>query len=1700
MEVERHLREARRNLLDTSLRNKLLNYRETRRSSLEVVDELPEEVYRRLVVDGRPMRFRPSEQRPEQARIATGDGEPGVDALPGVEEGVEVRTIEDDAHVCLLCEEDHVYRDTRELFQHIQEMHGAALDITDRDVVESGVARDELSEPLRHLPAVDDLKTERQVDRKLQTPHAEDELETRLYHVSNKSDALVRDAGYNALYLALGFLEWKPEDHDVVRAPLVLVPVSLERDGVGGSYEVEWTEDEVTGNPALDIKLQDEGFELPEFTPPERHHDVRTYLETVDQRAKDRDDWQVTPDVRLGFFDFTRYEMYRDLDPERWEDARPPERHPVLPALLGEDEADEPEGVDAGELDDLSPEDVHHVLDADPSQAAAIEDVRRGRDLVIEGPPGTGKSQTIVNMIAALLADGKSVLFVSEKLAALEVVRGRLDDVGLGDFCLELHSHRANKAEFLEELERLANLEAYDADDPSEEFERLERLRDRLREYVDALAEPYGDVGWTPYEMMETVVDARRRFRGTESGLPHLDLAVDADTSRDVYVEAREAVERLADLYRAVEPLGDNPWRHTEPGRVLPRDRREIAETLDEARQAGVRLRAAVQELRRTCHASVETPVEVERATEAIESLEGGYDVDPAVLDERWDTVSEEASRLVELVDRHRRYRNDVRERVHPDAVDVEPADIIDEHERHTGLKRFLRPSYYAHRRRLNALYDGDVPSDDVVGEHLRALVEHDSLVSTIEASRETGARYFDDVWRGTDSDVDELRGFADWATSVREAIRDAPLEPEATSLAVAGGLGERERDAVESARERLREYETAMTALSDVLDVDEHRAYGASLRSARVEDVCGYVERLAERVDELEEYSRYRETARELREGHAESLVDVVERDALDAEDFVTCYDANVADSLLDSALRDRAVLAEFDSETHERTIADYREADLASLELNRERVFESLVDSAPRLMQGSSKSSEAGVLFHEFGKKRRHKPIRVLLDEAGDLVKRMKPCFMMSPHSVAKYVEPGSMEFDVVVFDEASQVRPEDALGAVMRGSQVVLLGDTNQLPPTSFFDRVVDDRDPDDYEFSVPDVESVLDLGRSALPSKRLRWHYRSRHESLIEVSNEEFYDGDLRVYPTADRDTDSLGVEHRHLPDAAYDRGGTRVNRDEARAVAEDVFEHLEREPGRSVGVGTFSKSQAEAVRREVERLRQENPELDHHFTDDVTEPVFVKNLERIQGDERDVVLVSVGYGYDEDGGFSHNFGPLNDDGGWRRLNVLVTRARERCVVYSNFTSRAIDLEATSSRGVRAFKRYLEHAESGGGDREMASAGDADTAFERAVVEALLKEGYDVHLDVGCEGLTVDVAVVHPEEPEEYAAAVLLDDESYQSEEVTRARDRQRLQVLEDRGWHVHRSWSTEWHREPRRARERLLAAVNEAVDDVQTDTSPEAVEDTVDLPSVDDLQAEHPELDLDDLADAYVEADYRMVFLGDHEPLEVVEDVERVVETEGPIHYDHLCRRLVDMSDVDRLGERIEHTIGVALTAADVTERSYDGERFVYPADVEPEEVVVRRRDEDVPVEWIPPEEVRDAVERLLDVQYATGEDDLVRQVAYVLGFQRTGPKIDEAVRAEVDALVGDEALRRVDGRVEIAGDDGDEASEDDAGDGDHPETEADSRADGADERQTGDGDVAEAEVQADDGDEPQSGDGVADEDGAKRQSAEHLGD
>ncbi|MDO5845578.1 MAG: DUF4011 domain-containing protein, partial [Methanocorpusculum sp.] len=1335
------LEELRSRLLDLTLRNNLLNYKTSSGRSIEIIESHLAEIYKTLVINEKGMKFQP--------------GTKDSSAAP---------------------EEKNIWK----------------------------------------YPIFS--KNAKHTDLLLDTPYTDIELRKKLDSLQSKSRTVLEEQGYPVLYLALGFIQWtETGSSKPLKAPLLLLPVELERQKIKENYTLSWTGEDPVVSLSLSAKLAEQGIALPDLGHPETAEDIGTFFDSVETLITPKG-WSLLPDIALDLFSFKKYVMFKDLDPASWGEGFAIEENQLIKSIFNPGTAAAAEGGASSPAEHAAllpaSADSYTIMDADSSQLAVIEEAKEGKNLVVEGPPGTGKSQTIANMIAEMLVHGKTVLFVSEKMAALEVVKRRLDAAGLSRFCLELHSQTAKKVEFIRELERSIQHPSAPAAADTDRS-KIDDLSSELTGYCEELKKPIGACGFSPFDLFGIREQYRYEFEGSSARknyrLPKVPVENAAAITPDDYHAAVAALSDIESylpaLIRDGETISGHPWAETKPGMILPSDREDIRDLIV-AYQTGIEtLLTSMRKISDTAGIGLpRSETEVSVMMETCRRIMSRFTVTPDILRNRLWNNSAETKRLRMQMKALADHRQKILGTFSAEIFQRNPARLYSEYLTHVdkgAIGKFFSGDYKRLKAELTKYYSGALPPDTEILADLLDARTYMTERSAWAADEPSYLSLFAPVWNGEETRPDELDEYAEWISAIQTMEQEGLVSPKTIDLLCSGALPEEKLQPLFSELEAaVIAHSEARTALFARLGIPEMGAETTFAGMRKRSDIW------ITEIDRLEQWSKFLAYADVCKDTAASAVLSLLFTDKISGDALIPAFLTGYADALLKEAYQTRPILAHFSQIPHEQKIAAFKEYDRQAVAANAKRIVQTLDANIPEMFSGASRDSEMGVLTGEFNRKRGHMSIRMLMTKAGGLIQKIKPCFMMSPLSVAQYLDPRSVQFDIIIFDEASQVKPEDALGALMRGRQLVVMGDSRQLPPTTFFDQIggadEDEDDMGDTPAGITDMESLLHVCKQVFPTERLRWHYRSRHESLIAVSNAEFYDGTLMVFPSPKHDTPDLGLSFVHLPDTVYERGKAGVNRGEAKAVAAAVIDYYQRFPDKTLGVATFSTKQQEIIRREVDMLLREYPEVETRMRPANGENFFVKNLETVQGDERDTILISIGYGFDENHRLSKNFGPLNQAGGERRLNVLITRARERCVVFSNFRGFDLPVDSETPSGVAALSGFLSYAETR--NAALLDAGEDEDAgaaelFPETVARMLEDRGFTVARSVGCAGFRIDLAVADAERPGVYLAGILCDGPYYWSAEDARDRDRLRSQVLEGLGWKLIRIWSAEWFQHP-----------------------------------------------------------------------------------------------------------------------------------------------------------------------------------------------------------------------------------------------------------------------------------------------------------
>ncbi|MCY4656485.1 MAG: DUF3320 domain-containing protein, partial [Gammaproteobacteria bacterium] len=1312
-----------------------------------------------------------------------------------------------------------------------------------------------------------------------------------------------------------------------------------------------------------------------------------------------------------------------------------------------------------------NPKDLGHILDADTSQALVISAVSEGKNIVVQGPPGTGKSQTIANIIATSVGAGKRVLFIAEKRAALEVVQKRLERCGLGPLCLELHSHKANRPQFYGSLK-----DTWDLDRPvdvlQEEYDKLRDLRDQLNRMAELVHAQDSITGTSAFRLMGRIA----KLMGAGTPIANFDVPGIDTWSVEAFNQSRGMVRRFAEATIQHGSEYEHLWRGVE-NRLSPIDRQRLNEYFSRADDLFRNLEKLFSES--LTLASLDWSLTASHINAIQRQLRHLNDMPQAVPDLFKKSVLSEHHEalltLCQLLQSAQLAEEELSASVSSQAFEMEWEMHLNSMSREgSSFFRFLNGPYRQAVAALKSVSKVKLPTNvaqrldllqklDQVGKLRRDINNQDSL----------GREFFGVYWKGFSTEYEESLQALTWISQQVDELDDIRVvERQVANLNADLDYAQKQTELGQVGRD----LSSVWSDIVELTGLDFKKAFGSE--DVYEFEIPSVIERFREWEKHPDELTGYHEllSAGELMSSNWLDEVRVqISSGKLPAESAEDTFTLLRSERVLKNILQEHPELKELSATDRSALVEDFKAHDENLRILAAREVMLKHYQDIPRGSAGL-----VGIVRGEIAKKRRHMPIRKLLDVAGDVVLALKPVFLMSPLSVAQYLKPNGINFDLLLIDEASQVKTSEALGCILRCKQVVVVGDQKQMPPTSFFDRQVsgegdEEFGDDEAEISAEtqlvqqsaDMESILALCDARFGDRAmLSWHYRSEHPSLINVSNHEFYGGKLTYPPSPEFGSSISGMSFVHVKDGVYDRGKRRHNEGEAATICEYILEHIHHHPDWTLGVVALSMSQKNLIETRVEELCREHPEVEAYCDDSRDEPFFVKNLENVQGDERDVIFVSIGYGKDKDGYFGQGFGPVSSEGGERRLNVLFTRSRKRCVVFGSITHEEIRDDVSKHIGPRVLKRFMKYAATGDLDIAVETGEDMDSPFEEDVKQVVESFGHTVHPQVGASGFKIDLAVVDPDSPNHYLLAIECDGARYHSSSWARERDRLRQQVLEGKGWRFHRIWSTDWFYNRDTEIQKLVKAIEVAQEffkSQSTNGGSGAVPDQ-DTPGglpgsgagVDVNESEKPALNVVDSEDdavalpqediverapaqaestqipAYEEATVGNLKIPEKELIEVDINrvtplVEHVVNVEGPVHQRVIATRVANMWGYRKLGrlirERIEQAIQHSISRGQIVRSSSAGVGFL---DVENKPIGSTMRNR-AKVElalvkqpdYIPSSELREAITTLVRQNLSLSLDECVKETQKLLGtnLRRAEMKAWIELRArELDGL------------------------------------------------------------------------------------------
>lgn len=1211
---------------------------------------------------------------------------------------------------------------------------------------------------------------------RLHSIYPEKELNSCLTKMYRSAKTSMEENGASTLYLALGLLRWFEGKKSTTPryAPIILIPIDITRKSASKGYVLRMRDEEAQINITL-LEFLKQNFDIVinglNPIPMDEHGvDIKKIFAVIRRGVMDETMWDVIESGFIGNFSFSQFVMWNDIH-NRTDFL---ERNKVVRSLMKgavDWDCSIPKSVDT--------EEAYLPITADSSQMRAINMAAGDVSFVLHGPPGTGKSQTITAMIANAITKGRTVLFVAEKMAALEVVQKRLTALGIGDFCLELHSNKATKKSVLDQLKRGLEIRVHGLKtDYDKKIEDIRKMRKDLDAYVQALHQQrsFGNSLRELIDIYEDIPDHGKEVCFDNTFVSNLTQS-DLDNHKHALGRLVAAGQNIGHPHG--HPL--SAIQRTTYCQSLKSDlTREISVYKEMMSEYRDNVCLFAEQIEMAMPVSYEELLQINTYAESILFAEKV----PSFLMET-DSVDREFRMPLLYLERK-------------NALNGKTEFFAGK-----WNENFLRMDMDSFRRRFeeaNKKFFGKGKALAALTAELQAYAEFQVITEKIpvfltdvsfyqqevKAVTELNAN-LSDQWKEIVEKYNTVPALQEYQKEVKHqvSITEQFAEP-IRHLRSCGKLNEcyEKARAVISGFEILMEKEKEAVELLQLVFHDTEENW--------LESRIRLCDTLLENAANIKDWIVYRQFFEECSQLGL-SRVCIAYEDGLRHEEVLDVYLRSVYKSIALSVIEQEPVLNGFTGTEFNEKILQFNKMDQDFMELTKNEMFCKLTRQLPTGYESVEISRELNVLRRAVSSNGRGVSVRTLFEEIPNVLSRLCPCMLMSPISAAQYLSADRELFDIVIFDEASQLPTCKAAGVMARAKNVVIVGDPNQMPPTSFFAGNTVDEDNLDIE----DLDSVLDdclaLG---MPQTHLQWHYRSRHESLIAFSNHEFYENQMLTFPSVnDRER---RVSMRKV-NGFFDRGKGRVNEAEAQSIVREIRCRYENPilKEQTIGVVTFNISQQTLIEDLLQEEFQKDAQFDS-WASNGEETLFVKNLENVQGDERDVILFSISFGPDEEGKLSLNFGPLNKEGGWKRLNVAVSRARSEMIVFTTMTADMIELKRTKSKGVEALKNFLEFAEKG---RLQSGYANHQPQKKQGIMECICQKlteaGYQYQTAVGHSDFKIDIAVINPYNEDEYLIGIMLDNDSYRQSASTRDREIAQISVLKGLGWELHRMWAMDW---------------------------------------------------------------------------------------------------------------------------------------------------------------------------------------------------------------------------------------------------------------------------------------------------------------
>jgi len=1440
-------------------------------------------------------------------------------------------------------------------------------------------------------------KSDKSKDRQWTTSEDEKTIEKKIYTLYTKTKENFQELGINTCFVSLGILKYKEADSSelFLEAPILLFQVEIERlKGVSKEYhqfEINSNSGELQINPALREKLLQE-FRI-ELKDPKDEQSITEYLDDLKDVISAKKGWSISSDIYMDIFSYQKYIMYKDLTEhkELVQDAD------LVKAFVGDSNALQDE-ISESRTEDFDDATSVDVLEADSSQKRAIEFAKAGTTFVLQGPPGTGKSQTIVNIISALIERNKKILFVSQKIAALNVVQKRLNEVGLGRYCLNLHVYRGNKKAIVNQLmTEMVTSPKIPSNISRSNFDDYLQTQKEINEYYQYLCEQH-----SPWEL--SIYEIRGELAKLHS-VPIIDkslITISKLNSKD-FLMFKGRTERLDSFFDIVA----DPFNHVyfnfkkEKNTSLIRNRLggDLSKLLE---QLGL-LQKELGSIQKKTGIPIDnfTRLEEFNKLENILSKVDSKEVPTWIVSKDFNEKTKIINNLNKIHTEIHQLEGIFSESIKKEFIQQDTREAERIFKNTNLIARWFSSEYKKAKKELSGFSKKPLSH----GEWIKLFEEksqYHKSTGRLNKEIEDNKKVCDLIG---DCNIRQLIHKLDQITlELLDVFKEAnKLDNEGFKL-IEYIL--KSNTQIEKLTENIKHLSKNINDLfeKDVLNPD--KGFREMVESVKI---------MRSEFDKINDVQIFREELERFQPEIKEFIIEYIKLGTKIkfSNLLLKSYYLQILDELTKS-----------NKAAPKQLIEKFKNEDVTIRDIWRYKIMESVEKTQPKESFSGSNSGEQNILKRESEKKRKLKPVRDLLQAIPNLVFKLKPCFMMSPLTVSQYIDPKLIKFDVVIFDEASQIMPEDAVPCLIRAKQAIIMGDTQQLPPTSFFLS----QDDDEIEEELEDLESFLSEASTKFRSKSLDWHYRSHNENLIAFSNRFFYENRLITFPNS-KINDESGLDFFYVKNGIYDRGKSRKNTEEAKVVVETYKKLKKYHPNKSIGIIAFSIQQEKAIKEQF----QASGITIEETIDPQNEDTFIKNLETVQGDERDIIIISIGYGKDSTGKFSYNFGPLNRESGYKRLNVAITRSRFKTLVVSSLLPSELESDKLKSEGTRKLKDYLDYAKNKDFTKfvTVSEGIEFDSTFEESVYDELSKLGFEISTQVGCSGYKVDIAIKNPKKLGEYILGIECDGAQYHSSRYARDRDKVRQSILEGLGWNIHRIWSEDWLKNRDFEIEKIKNRVQgfskqKAVSEMNKKHKFAKVEDIKDFKEV-SLKSKYENYAVCELPikNVTLEFDSYGNLNNYYHKRDIKERIKKILEVEGPIEKELLFKRVLDSFGIQKLGSRINSLFEDMLKDLKQEDGCHIHQDTIALKKIMLAPVRISTEEQRQFI-FIPKEELASAIVDILKSNYSTTKEALTADISReIYNNLRTGSKIQSKMDDAIKYLLANRLIEGKNGKIQL---------------------------------------------------------------------------